>query len=195
MADSYPAPISLYLIRHPKPAIAPGVCYGHLDVDVAEDIPPLAARLQAQLPASYALYASPLQRAWRLAEALGQPQADARLREIHFGEWEGVSFDDIGKEALDAWANDPLDCCPPGGESPRQMSQRVLAWWDEVRRQAEQGERNLVVVAHGGPLRTLLGHLLGMPPEQWLTLDFACAQLTRIDVHEWGNVLRWFNRE
>ncbi len=53
---------------------------------------------------------------------------------------------------------------------------------------------NVVVVAHGGPLRAIAGHLLGMPPERWLGLDFGCGLVTRIDVESWGVVLKWFNR-
>ena len=40
----------------------------------------------------------------------------------------------------------------------------------------------------------LTGALLGLPPENWLGLDFACGEATRIDLHDWGTVLRWFNR-
>ena len=52
----------------------------------------------------------------------------------------------------------------------------------------------VVVVAHGGPLRVITGHLLGLPAERWLGLDFACGQVTRLDVESWGVVLKWFNR-
>ena len=40
----------------------------------------------------------------------------------------------------------------------------------------------------------IVGHLLGLPPERWLGLDFGCGQVTRLDVESWGVVLRWFNR-
>ena len=40
----------------------------------------------------------------------------------------------------------------------------------------------------------LAGHLLGLPPERWIGLDFGCGQVTRIDVESWGTVLKWFNR-
>ena len=36
--------------------------------------------------------------------------------------------------------------------------------------------------------------IAGLPPENWLGLDFACGEATRIDLHDWGTVLRWFNR-
>ena len=114
--------MELYLIRHPRPAVEPGICYGQTDLGLAEPVDAVAARLRPLLPESFALYASPLRRARLLAEALGTPQLDPRLKEIHFGDWEGRSFDDIGQAALDAWAAAPLDFAPPGGETPRQMA-------------------------------------------------------------------------
>ncbi|RTL32703.1 MAG: phosphoglycerate mutase, partial [Rhodocyclaceae bacterium] len=96
--------MELYLIRHPRPAVAPGICYGQTDLGLAESAADVAARLRPLLPADFALYASPLTRARLLAEALGTPRLEPRLKEIHFGEWEGRSYDDIGRAALDAWA-------------------------------------------------------------------------------------------
>lgn len=183
--------MELYLIRHPRPQVAPGVCYGQTDLGLAESATDVAGRLRPLLPADFTLYASPLMRARLLAEALGTPRLDPRLKEIHFGEWEGRSFDDIGKPALDAWADAPLDFAPPGGESPRQMAARAHSFLADLRADAPAAA---VVVAHGGPLRAIAGPLLGLPPENWLGLDFACGEATRIDLHDWGTVLRWFNR-
>lgn len=233
--------MQLHLIRHPRPAVEPGICYGQTDVGLAESATEVAARLRPLLPESFALHASPLARARLLAEALGAPTLDDRLKEIHFGEWEGRSFADIGS-AIDDWAEDPLGFRAPGGESPREMAARVLQWLEDISqgtRSAPQVEaaagnegqtpisavgagllangdspshsrgsplppvgvllpgaasEHLVVVAHGGPLRAIAGHLLGLPPERWLGLDFGCGQVTRIDVESWGVVLKWFNR-
>ena len=33
-----------------------------------------------------------------------------------------------------------------------------------------------------------------IPSRQAVVLDFACGEATRIDCHDWGTVLRWFNR-
>ena len=129
----------------------------------------------------------------RLTQMFGTPRLDNRLKEIHFGDWEGRSFDDIGS-AIDDWAADPLGFRAPGGESPREMATRVLQWLEVEIRDRPQLTDHLVVVAHGGPLRAIAGHLLGMPPERWLGLDFGCGQVTRIDVESWGVVLKWFNR-
>ena len=206
--------MQLHLIRHPRPAVEPGVCYGQTDVGLAECPVAVAARLRPLLPESFTLHASPLARARLLAQELGTPQLDDRLMEIHFGDWEGRTFTDIGS-AIDDWAADPLGFRAPGGESPREMAARVLAWLEEIRQgpglpanatsrrdsrasplpqEAPPRAEDLVVVAHGGPLRAIAGHLLGMPPERWLGLDFGCGQVTRIDVESWGVVLKWFNR-
>ncbi|WP_345793209.1 alpha-ribazole phosphatase family protein [Thauera sp. JM12B12] len=242
--------MQLHLIRHPRPAVEPGVCYGQTDVGLAECPVAVAARLRPLLPESFTLHASPLARARLLAQELGTPHVDDRLMEIHFGDWEGRTFTDIGS-AIDDWAADPLGFRAPGGESPREMAARVLAWLEEIRhgpgcapqtassgngnrgqtpispvsesapraekrpvgaglpangssigdsrasplpREAPPPAENVVVVAHGGPLRAIAGHLLGMPPERWLGLDFGCGLVTRIDVESWGVVLKWFNR-
>jgi adenosylcobinamide-GDP ribazoletransferase len=76
------AAVQLFLIRHPPPRLAAGVCYGQLDVE-AEDPQPIAERLRALLPATTPVIASPLRRARCLAEALHpQPVFDERLLEI-----------------------------------------------------------------------------------------------------------------
>lgn len=182
--------MELHLIRHPRPDVPPGICYGQSDVGLAEPAATVAARLRPLLPASFELHASPLQRARLLAEQFGTPRLDVRLKEIHFGDWEGQLFAEIGT-ALDEWAADPMGFRAPGGESAREMSARVLHWLDALLASAPE---RVVVVAHGGPLRAIAGHLLGLPAERWLALDFECGHVTRLDVEPWGVLLKWFNR-
>lgn len=183
--------MELHLIRHPRPAVPAGVCYGQADVGLAEAAGAIAERLRPLLPPRYTLYASPLARARLLAAELGTPALDDRLKEMHFGDWELLPYADIGT-AIDAWASDPLGFRAPGGESAREMAARVLQWLDGI--VATPPADPVVVVAHGGPLRAIAGHLLGLPPERWLGLDFACGHVTRLDVEDWGVVLKWFNR-
>jgi len=71
--------MELYLIRHPRPDVPPGTCYGRSDVGIIDDAAEVAARLKPHLPPTYQLHASPLQRARLLAEALGEPTFDERL--------------------------------------------------------------------------------------------------------------------
>lgn len=182
--------MELHLIRHPRPDVLPGVCYGSADIGLLEAPITAARRLRSLLPDTFELHASPLARARLLAEELGRPRLDPRLAEMHFGEWELMPYSELGM-AIDAWAEDPLGFRAPGGESASEMAARALEWLNEL------GERDaqapVVVVAHGGPLRAITGHLLGLPRERWLSLDFAFARSTRIDIKDWGATLQWFN--
>jgi len=183
--------MELHLIRHPRPDVPAGVCYGQTDVGLAESAADVATRLRPHLPAQFELHASPLARARLLAEQLGTPTLDDRLKEMHFGAWELQPYDQLG-DAVDKWASDPLGFSAPGGESAHDLTRRVRHWLDELL--AHQTSEPIVVVAHGGPLRVIAGHLLALPAERWLSLEFACGHVTRIDVEAWGVVLKWFNR-
>lgn len=149
------AALTLYLVRHPRPLIAPGVCYGQLDV-AAEDSVPVAERLRRELPPELPVWSSPLQRCRTLAEVLQPaPRLDARLMELDFGAWEGRSWDDIARAELDAWAADIDGYAPPGGESPRRLQQRVLTFVDELPAGAH------LLVTHAGVIRALLAAAAG----------------------------------
>jgi len=166
----------LHLIRHPPPVIAPGLCYGRLDVP-AHSVEETAAQLRVQLPVGLPVWSSPLQRARALAEALHPaPQFDPRLAEMDFGAWEGQAWDAVGPAALDDWAADIAGFRPPQGETGLEVQARALAWL------AERHEPELVVVTHAGIKRALLAHWLGLPAARWLELRFDFGELTSVRI-------------
>ncbi|MCB1939077.1 MAG: histidine phosphatase family protein, partial [Rhodocyclaceae bacterium] len=88
--------MELFLIRHPEPDVPEGTCYGRSDIGLAEDAGVAAARLRGILPAGIPVYTSPLLRCRSVAEHLSPaPAVDARLAEMHFGEWEMRRWDEI----------------------------------------------------------------------------------------------------
>ncbi len=185
--------MDLYLIRHPKVAVAPGICYGASNVGLAEDAADVAARLKLLLPPACSVVSSPLGRCRALADLLSPSVAvEPALAEMDFGEWEMKDFDDIDPDLIDAWALDPYGFTPPGGESARDMAARAQAAFQDIRSVAGAGP--LVIVAHGGPLRAIAGPLLGLPMENWLSLEFACGQASLFDLQENRTLLKWFNR-
>mgnify|MGYP000945635023 CR=1 FL=1 len=162
--------MQVFLIRHPVPAIAPGICYGQLDVPALE-VEAAAAALRTQIDSRHPLFSSPLQRCRALAEALHPaPRFDERLMEMHFGDWEGQAWEAIDRRALDAWAADLLHHVPPGGESAATLQSRTVACLDAI---AGEGHAACVVVTHAGAMRAALGHARGLPAEEWSQLKFA----------------------
>ncbi|MBI4740437.1 MAG: alpha-ribazole phosphatase family protein [Betaproteobacteria bacterium] len=209
-----------FLIRHPRPLIDDGICYGRLDVGCA-DPQPVAERLRKHLPAAVPLISSPLRRARRLAELLhAQPRFDDRLMEIDFGEWEGRRWPEIGRAAIDAWAADVLHFAPPGGESAATLQARAIDCVSGLSgRQFEPDESgsglardwrqsrasplppkqqhlvtSVALVTHGGVLRALLGHWLQLPAGEWCALPFDFGSITRVDVGNGKATLRYLNR-
>ena len=124
------AQASLWLLRHAQPLIAPGVCYGQLDVPADPGATLQACmRFAAAMPGGAMVRHSPLQRCEQLALSLQAPEAflsmDARLQEMDFGRWEGQSWNDIGRAAVDAWSQDLYAHAPGGGVSLAAMLARV----------------------------------------------------------------------
>ena len=171
--------MQVFLIRHPRPLIDTGICYGRLDVDCV-DPAPLAERLRQRLPPGTPVFSSPLRRARRLAEAIDPgAQNDTRLCEIDFGEWEGRAWENIDREALDAWAADVLGFVPPGGESVFALQQRAI---DLARSLEAMNLPHVALVSHAGVLRALSGHWRQLPVAEWTRLAFAFGSLTPITV-------------
>ncbi len=177
----------LFLVRHPRPAVDGGVCYGRSDVALAEDVSQVAARLRSLLPTDAPLFSSPLSRCRLLAEALHPaPQFDERLREIDFGGWEMRAWDDIGREALDAWAADPLNYADHGGESVAMLRERAVACLREIGTRHHEA----VFVLHAGVMKALAAELLDLPEADWLAMSFGYGTVSLIEDDKlvWHNV-------
>lgn len=167
----------LLLLRHLPVQLPPGICYGASDVAARPPTPTELAALRAAIGAAPTrVISSPLRRCEALATTLvlGAPVVrDDRLKEINFGDWELRAWDDIERAQIDAWAASPWGYRMPGGECANDLRNRVLAALDDALQQANQASVvQMLIVTHGGPLRVLRGHLLGLPQAQWL--DGSC---------------------
>ncbi|MCX7192375.1 MAG: alpha-ribazole phosphatase [Proteobacteria bacterium] len=154
---------TLYLIRHTRPDIPPGICYGQLDIDVADSFKYEANQILTSILPLDLIVSSPLLRTRKLAEFLAQRcevRVDARLMEKHFGSWEGRAWDDIPRSEIDTWAADVMGYAPTGGESAQQLMQRVQDFLHDV---AQLPQRNIALVAHGGTIRAILALLADIP--------------------------------
>jgi alpha-ribazole phosphatase len=185
--------MELFLIRHPEPAVPEGICYGRSDIGLAEDAAVCAARLRGMLPPGIPVYTSPLLRCRSVAEHLSPaPAVDARLVEMHFGEWEMRRWDEIDKAAFDAWVADILHFAPPGGESAAAMLSRSLAFLDELRASELPAA---AVLTHGGVLRMLFAHWLEVPPRRWPRLVFAFGAISKVVLGRRDLRVEYLNRK
>ncbi|MFJ9605313.1 histidine phosphatase family protein [Kitasatospora sp. NPDC101176] len=131
-----------------------------------------AARLLSGLRPDL-LISSDLVRARRTAEELAQVtgldvQHHEGLRETYAGSWQGLTNAEIRErypEEYAAWAaGEPVR--RGGGELATEVADRsVPVVLEAVAKLPEHG--TLVVVSHGGTIRTILGRLLDLEPAQW----------------------------
>lgn len=118
--------------------------YGGLDVPLSatgQREAHAAARILGQREKVDRLWSSPLSRAVFgarcIAVAQGLPEQtivmEDAFREVDRGGWVGLTADEVGQEAIDAWNRDPNFPMPGGGESLAAVAARVLAAKDKVR--------------------------------------------------------------
>lgn len=189
--------MELYLIRHTT-VLAPGRCYGHTDVPLADTFATEAALLQTKLPDAplgWQVLSSPATRCRRLAEVLWPGAAvveDARLRELHFGDWENRLWAELPPEELNPWMADFVHQSPPGGESFAGLHERTGALLAELL--ATPPTQPVALVTHAGVVRSLLCYALALPLAQafQLAIDFATVSGLRYKHGRWE--VRFVNR-
>ena len=154
----------------------------------------LAERLAAET--FDAVYSSDLQRATETAKIIcaSQIHSDPRLREVNFGDWEGLTYDEIKvkyPETLAAWESDIFKNAPPSGETLEQLAIRVQSMLDELREKHE--DQNILIVAHGGVLQTLICLALKLPSTMYWQFHLSTASLSELAFYPAGAILNSLN--
>lgn len=156
--------MTLWLVRHARPLVEPGMCYGALDVAADDEATHAAAEaLASELPRGLVVCVSPARRCQQLALALHsrrsdvQLQTDARLCEMDFGIWEGVAWSQIPKDALDAWTSAFGTHRFGGRESANEVLARTALAWDDAH-PAGLSHPQRAWITHAGVIRA--AHLL-----------------------------------
>ncbi|HAU57321.1 MAG TPA: phosphoglycerate kinase [Comamonadaceae bacterium] len=161
-------PRQLWIVRHAQPLVAPGTCYGALDVSADPAATMESARRLAQvLPQNLWVRHSPLQRCEQLAQALQAlrpdlaSKTDGRLVEMDFGAWEGRAWTDIARADIEAWTARFADHRPGGGDSLTSMLRRVAQALQEASETAHRQQGDVLWISHAGVARCV----------QWLLDD------------------------
>jgi broad specificity phosphatase PhoE len=176
----------LLIVRHPETvANVTGRFVGRGDSPFTAEGELQARRLPAKL-AAFApdeVWTSPLHRAHIVAEKAaalaGVPlRIDDRLLELDFGDAEGMTFDELTAAGMPFNYRSAEEPVAPGGESRGSIERRVAAISDELT--ARDGR--FVVVAHGGVVRAMLVHVLGLSHTDVWAFHVHNAQLATVRV-------------
>jgi alpha-ribazole phosphatase len=147
----------LYVIRHCEPTLT-GVLLGQCDPPLSESGRAHAATLLGKIEL-VAVYSSPLSRARGTAQAIARGTAVTiidDLREISYGDWDGLTWAKIESANPETAARKLLDWAsvtPPGGEVYSSFSARVIRAFDQIR----SGPRPAAIVAHAAVNKILCG--------------------------------------
>ena len=141
--------------------------------------------LKSALPDTGVVVSSDLIRAIATADALLGSQTrldhDADLREIHFGDWEGHSFDVISARDPDLlqqyWEN-PGEVAPPNGESWHMLTTRVQKSLQRLAR--NHANSDIICVVHFGVILAALGSARGLDPAAVMGFKIDPLSLTRM---------------
>ena len=154
----------IYLIRHTKPLVDKGICYGQTDLDVADTFLGEAEIIKKVLPPTIeTVYSSPLQRCAKLATTLFPTHNiihQPTLMELNCGNWEMQYYDHIPKHEIDPWMADYVNYTIPNGESYTTLYNRIIKAFENI---ATQHKEPIAIVAHGGVLRSILSYITNTP--------------------------------
>ncbi len=146
-----------------------------------------------------AVYTSDLSRATASAEIIAKPHGIEpvimpALRERSFGIWEGMTFTEIMERypaEFQAWASDPLRFSPLGGESTKEVYDRVIPALDAI--VSKHAGEHVAIIAHGGVNRVILCHILGMPLENIFRIEQDNAAVNIIEFWDRYPVVKLLN--
>lgn len=116
-----------------------------------------------------ALYSSDIVRAWQTAQIVGplvglEPQGMSELREIDVGQWEGLTPEELYRRFPDhmrEYERDPARTVRKGGESYAQLQERALVALETIAA-THTGDETVLTVSHGGTIRAILCHVIGL---------------------------------
>jgi alpha-ribazole phosphatase/probable phosphoglycerate mutase len=132
-----------------------------------------------------AVYSSDLQRCRIAADQIAllqavKPQYREELRELHIGDWEGQTWEQLQRDNPELWQarlDDIVNVAPPAGENLLALAQRVRPLIREIVTTRAGGE--VVIVGHGGVNRVILLDAIGAPLERVFHIeqDYGCHNI------------------
>lgn len=186
----------IHLIRHGlSEGSAQGQYIGHTDVSLTEEgrYQLKTMKRDYEYPEVNAVLCSPLNRCLETAKILypeQQPLIFENLIEYDFGEFEGLTADDLkGEPEFAAWLAGGPDAQAPFGESNEGFQKRIsLCFTDIVNGIIKADSESVAIITHGGVIMTImqLFALPQAPMHEWLTPN-GCGYTLNVIPSLWGN--------
>jgi broad specificity phosphatase PhoE len=196
-ASSDDAGATLILMRHGETAWnRERRVMGDLDVPLTDE-----GRAQCEAAAGLLegfgvtrIVSSPLVRAAESAAIvgtrLGLPvRHDPRLVEVRFGQWQGLTYEEVARDPrYAAFAADPVGCETPGGDTVRTVQERGLEGLAEA-----GGGGTVLFVTHGDIIRALLCHFLATPLAEYRRIRADNGGLSAVSVGRGAPEVKFLN--
>ncbi|HEY1928373.1 MAG TPA: histidine phosphatase family protein [Caulobacteraceae bacterium] len=144
-----------------------------------------------------AIYVSPMERARQTAEPLAErlgvdPIVAEDLNEIDFGDWTGVSFEDLrGHPAWEPWIRERSRGRAPGGESMCEAQARVGRWISAAR--AAHPDAAVAAICHADVIKAAVCDALGLPLDHHHRLEIGPGSISILRLDDRGWRLRSLN--
>ena len=177
-------------VRHAPVRNDGGNIYGQKDMDCDCSDRVVFNAVSKILPRDAVWFASRLKRTHQTADAIwaaGFPKPDAMpheedFNEQHLGDWQGMNRADFFASrpiSVGSYWFAPIDERSPNGESFMDLYTRTRRGIDRINR--EHAGRDVVVVAHGGTIKSAIGLALNDQPDRGLAFTIDNCSITRLD--------------
>lgn len=190
--------MKLFLVRHAKPAISFRIFYGQMDVPLSDE-----GRAQAEIVGNWLravnfsrVISSDLSRCTETAAIIcdkirfnGEIETVPGLREVDFGDWTGLTWEQIAKRysgAFEKRLKNLPEFRPPNGETLLEVRDRAWRVIFDALQNAQHG--NVLMIGHGGVNRLLIATAIGLPLQNIFNLgqDYGCVNV--LECYDDGNI-------
>jgi len=188
--------MEVYLIRHPEVVCGSRICYGQSDVEVSEEAINYSLKKIRDIIPDYTglkYYASDLKRCKSVTDRIPGIKVNfsKQIREMDFGEWEMIPWDEIPAEPLNKWMDDFVNQKCPGGESYIELYNRCISYWEELK---EKGSGGIAIVTHSGVIRSILCYILNVSLVNSFKFKIDYSGISLIKVSDKTETIEFINK-
>ena len=159
----------------------------------------LAEKLKSSDDEFKKVFSSDLDRCYLTAKSIDEVlnlgiEINKGFREMSFGDWEGLTIDEIKRTYLNEytkWRNEPCMATIPRGEGLKTVQKRCLDALENIFQRYNDG--SIIIVSHGVAIKTMILGLLGLDLKHFYSLSIGNASMNKIEFRDYGPVITNLN--